>query len=271
MKRLHNPVPEAVERKISGVPCRVFRPSGAARGVFLHFHGGGMVVGAPELNDTANLDLCRRFGLAVVSADYRLAPEHPFPAGPDDGLAVAAWLVEHAEREFGSSRLLVGGESAGGYMAAITLLRVRDELRAAHRFIAANLVFGVYDWGRSPSQRGIRPTEAPDWLDPEGIEFFTDCFLPGLSDVERRAPAVSPAYADLRGLPPAIMTVGTTDHLLDDTLLLAVRWRAAGNHVELAVFPDCPHGFTAFPCELARRASERINGFIARALETATD
>jgi len=271
MKRLYSPVPEAVERRIAGVPCRVFRPQGAARGVFLHFHGGGMMVGAPELNDAANLDLCRRLGVAVVSASYRLAPEHPFPAGPDDGLAVAAWLVAHAEDEFGSSRLLVGGESAGGYMAAITLLRVRDQLRAAHRFAAANLVFGVYDWGRSPSQRGIRPVDAPDWLDPDGIRFFTDCFLPGMSDDQRRDPAVSPAYADLRGLPPAIMTVGTSDHLLDDTLLLAVRWRAAGNAVELAVFPDCPHGFTAFPCELARRASARINGFLERALDNSID
>ena len=78
-------------------------------------------------------------------------------------------------------------------------------------------MFGVYDWGRSPSQRGIRAASGPDLLDPVGIEFFTDCYLPGLTDDERRDPSVSPAFADLRDLPPALMSVGTSDHLLDDT------------------------------------------------------
>jgi acetyl esterase/lipase len=246
-------VPEAEPREIAGVPCRVFRPDGRARAVYLHFHGGGMVVGAPEMNDFSNREIARQHGIAVVSVDYRLAPEHPYPAGPDDGVAVARWLLEHAERELGSGRFVIGGESAGAYMSAAVLLRVRDELRAAERFIGANLVFGVYDWGGSPSQRGIRPHEGPDVLDPEGIRFFTSCYLPGRSEAERRDPAVSPAFADLRGLPSALMGVGTTDHLLDDTLMLAPRWAAAGNEVELFVAPDMPHGFLFFPCALTNR------------------
>jgi acetyl esterase len=88
------PVPEGVEREIAGVRCRTFIPDGPVTALYLHFHGGGMILGAPEMNDSGNLDLCRRFGLAVISVDYRLAPEHPFPAGPDDGVAVAAWLVQ---------------------------------------------------------------------------------------------------------------------------------------------------------------------------------
>ena len=108
-------------------------------------------------------------------------------------------------------------------MSAIVLLRIRDELHAADRVDGANLVFGVYDWGRSPSQRGIRPTAGPDLLDPVGIEFFTECYLPGLTDDERRDPSISPAFADLRDLPPALMSVGTSDHLLDDTLMLSPR------------------------------------------------
>ena len=98
----------------------------------------------------------RRTGMAVVSVDYRMAPEHPYPAGPDDGVAVAAWLLEHGEDEFGSARILTGGESAGGYMAAAVLLRIRDELGAIDRVDGANLVYGVHDWGRPPSQRGTR-------------------------------------------------------------------------------------------------------------------
>jgi len=253
MQRQSLAVPEAEARAIAGVPCRVFRPDGRARGVYLHFHGGGMITGSPEMNDIPNRELARQFGLAVVSVDYRLAPEHPYPAGPDDGLAVARWLVEHAEREFGSGRLVAGGESAGAYMAAAVLLRVRDELGAVDRFVGANLVFGVYDWGRSPSQRGIRPHQGPDVLDPESIRFFTDCYLPGRTDDQRRDPAISPAFADLRGLPPALLSVGTTDHLLDDTLVLAARSAAAGNEVELFVAPDMPHGFLFFPCAITTR------------------
>lgn len=239
---------DAEEHELGGVRCRVFRPDGPSRAIYLHFHGGGMVVGRPEMNDAGNRALARTHGVTVVSVDYRLAPEHPYPAGPDDGVAVAAWLLEHAEPELGPARLVLGGESAGGYMAAAVLLRMRDELEALDRVLGANLVYGVHDWGRSPSQRGIRPHEGPDLLDPEGMRFFADCYLPGLTDDERRDPAISPAFADLRGLPPLLCSVGSTDHLLDDTLLLASRASATDTPVDLFVAPDMPHGFGAFPC-----------------------
>jgi acetyl esterase len=263
MGRSYAPVPDAVPTEIAGVPCRVFRPDGPASAVYLHFHGGGMILGAPEMNDAGNLDLCRRFGMAVVSVDYRLAPEHPFPAGPDDGVAVAEWLLGKGADEFGSARLLTGGESAGGYMAAAVLLRIRDELGAADRVDGANLVFGVYDWGRSPSQRGVRPTGGPDMLTPEGINFFSDCYLPGRTDDERRDPSVSPAFADLRDLPPTLLSVGSADHLLDDTLIFAARSTAADNETELFVAPDLPHGFMAFPCGITDAWTERTRSWFA--------
>jgi acetyl esterase/lipase len=253
LERLMAPVPGTIERDVAGVPCRIFQPDGPATAVYLHFHGGGMIAGRAAMSDTGNRSLRDRHGMAVVSVDYRLAPEHPYPAGPDDGIAVARWLLEHGEAEFGSDRLLTGGESAGAYMAAAVVLRVRDELGAAHRLVGANLVYGIYDWGRSPSQRGIRPHEGPDLLDPEGIRFYCDSYLPGRTDDERRHPTISPAFADLHGLPSALMSVGTCDHLLDDTLVLATRWAAAGNDVELFVAPDMPHGFTGYPCGIATR------------------
>ena len=252
------------DQDVAGVPCRVFRPSGVATAVYLHFHGGGMMFGSPLMNDVGNADLSARHGLAVVSVDYRLAPEHPFPAGSDDCLAVARWLVEHAEEEFGARRLVIGGESAGAYYAALTLLRVRDELAAVHRFVAANLVFGAYDLGGTPSARGSRPSLAPDVLDDGLFGFLNECYLPGRTPDEARAPEISPLYADLDDLPPALFTVGSADHLLDDTLFMAARWAAYGNESELAVYPDCVHAFTGFPMELATRANERIDGFLAR-------
>jgi acetyl esterase/lipase len=269
MELSYFPSEEAELREIAGVPCRVFVPDGRASAIYLHFHGGGMMLGAPEMSDYSNVDLRDRFGLACVSVDYRLAPEHPHPAGPDDGVAVARWLLEHGEQELGATHLLVGGESAGGYMAAIVLLRIRDELDAVDRVLGANLVFGVYDWGRSPSQRGRRATDGPDLLDPDGIEFFTGCYLPDLTDDERRDPAISPAFADLHGLPPALMSVGTADHLLDDTLMLSSRWAAAGSDVETIVLPELPHGFMAVPCGLTEHWAKRTHEWFSARLGNA--
>lgn len=263
-------VPEALDREIAGVRCRVYLPDGSApRAVYLHVHGGGMVSGSPDVMDVPNLRMARDLGVAVVSPDYRKAPEHPFPAGPDDVTAVAEWLVEHAAGEFGVARLLMGGESAGAYLTAVVALRLRDRGRIA-AVAGLNLVFGIYDWGHTPSQRGRRPHDGPDVLSPEEIDFVTGCYLPGLTIEQRRDPAISPAYADLRGLPPMFLSVGTTDHLVDDTLLLAGRAAAAELDVELFVLPEMPHAFMAFPCTATTRWAERtaawLDGLIGRPL-----
>jgi acetyl esterase/lipase len=258
--------PEVEAREIAGVRCRIAVPEGPARAVYLHFHGGGMVAGAPEMMDLGSVHMARTFGVAVVSVDYRKAPEHPFPAGPDDGVAVAEWLLEKAESEFGSGRIFLGGESAGGYMTAAVLLRIRDDLGAADRILGANCVFGVYDWGRSPSQRGLRPHDGPDVLSPDNILWFTECYLPDRTDDERRDPAVSPAFADLSNLPPALFSVGSTDHLVDDTLMMAARYAAYGNDTELFVAPDMPHGFMAFPCGITAAWQQVTHAWITRVL-----
>jgi len=266
MKAFEAESPAGVDRDIAGVPCRVFRPDRPARAVYLHFHGGAMMLGSPLMNDVANADLSSRFDVAVVSVDYRLAPEHPHPAGSDDCLAVARWLVEQGEAEFGSARILVGGESAGGYYAAVTVLRMRDELDAIERVIGANLVFGAYDLSGTPSVRGARPSDVPDILTDGVFEFVNECFVPGLTPDECKVASISPLYADLHGLPPALFTVGSADHLLDDSLFMAARWAAYGNESELAVYPDCIHAFNAFPIDLSKRANERIDAFFERVL-----
>ena len=245
-----DPDPDAVDVEIEGIRCRTFRPSGAAKAIYLHFHGGGMILGAPEMNDGGNRAIAEGHDVAVVSVDYRLAPEHPYPAGRDDGMAVARWLVAHGEEEYGSARLILGGESAGGYMAATVLLGLRDE-GLGENVLGANLGYGVLDWGRSPSQRGLRASEGPDMLTPEGIVTFCECYLPDMTDDERRSPEISPAFADLAGLPPTLVSVGSADHLLDDSLLFAMRAAAAGSPVDLFVAPDMPHGFSAFPCAMS--------------------
>jgi acetyl esterase len=263
-----NPVPEGENREIAGRHCRVFLPENdTGTGVlYLHFHGGGMIAGTPEISDAGNLEISRRHGIPVVSASYRLAPEHPFPAGADDCFAVARWLLDSGEKEYGARRIILGGDSAGGYLAAAVLLRIRDELGAVGRIAGANLLYGVYDWGQNASHRGLRATGGPDFTSPESMTVCAEAYLPGRTDSQRRDPAVSPAFADLHGLPPALLSVGTSDHLLDDTLLLASRWSAAGGDVELFVGPDLPHGFNHFPCELTRRWAQRTAEWFDRVL-----
>jgi len=254
----------AVDREISGpggpVRLRTFVPD-QVDGVFLHIHGGGFVTGSPEMTDMLHEMLSKELNLAFVSVDYRLAPEHPYPAGPDDCEAAALWLLEHAERELGSARLLIGGESAGAHLAACTLLRLRDRHDAVDRFAAANLVFGIYDLSGTPSQRA----EQPDLLTVEQIEYFTELFTPGRSAEERRDPDISPLYADLHGLPPALFSVGADDHLVDDTLYMAARWQLADNQAELLVYPEGPHGCIGMP-SLFERWFATLTDFLRRAM-----
>ena len=244
------PSDRAVDRTIDGpdgkIRLRTFVPD-QVDGVYLHFHGGGWIIGDPEMMDQLNEIIADALNVAVVSVDYRLAPEHPYPAGPDDCEAAAVWLLEHAKDEYGSDRLLVGGESAGGHLSAATLLRMRDRHDAIDQFLGANLVFGIYDLSSTPSQRGIGMTPGEDILTVEGTAFFIDAFTPGLTPEERRDPDISPLYAELHDMPPALFTAGTRDLLVDDTLFLASRWARAGNDTELLVYPEGPHGCIAMP------------------------
>ncbi len=233
-------------------------------GVLLHIHGGGWMAGSPEMMDLLNEIVADKCNVAVVSVDYRLAPEHPYPAGPDDCEAAGCWLLEHAAEEFGSDRLLIGGESAGAHLAAVTLLRMRDKHSAAARFLGANLVFGAYDLSRTPSQRGVGIAPGSDILD--GTGFPLDLYLPGMSEEQRRNPDVSPLYADLRGMPTALFSVGSSDHLLDDSLFMSARWEAAGNETEVLVYPDTPHGCIALP-SVAGHFFPRLFDFLRHCLK----
>ena len=214
----------AIDRTLPGpageVAIRMIVPD-EVRGVYLHIHGGGWTLGAADQQDALLDFLATQLDVAVVSLEYRLAPEHPYPAGPDDCEAVAVWLVENAQNEFGSERLLIGGESAGAHLSAVTLLRMRDRHQAASRFVAANLVFGLYDFGLTPSVR--RWGDRNLVLSTPIIQWFADNFLGALSPDERQRPDVSPLHADLAALPPAFFTVGELDPLLDDSLFMASR------------------------------------------------
>ena len=170
-------------------------------------------------------------------------------------------MLEHGPERWGTDKMFIGGESAGGHLAAVTMLRVRDRLGAIDRVLGANLVFGCYDLRGTPSTFGNGGR--PDLLSPEVMLMLLGEFIPNMSEAERRNPDVSPLFADLSGLPPCLVSVGTYDHLADDSLFFAVRMAAAESPVELAVYPDSPHGFMFLPTEMTKTHTARLDAWIA--------
>ncbi|MGH7765095.1 MAG: alpha/beta hydrolase [Candidatus Dormibacteraceae bacterium] len=256
---------EAQDIEVAGragpIKVRVVRPAQPASGIYLHIHGGGWTLGAWDMQDVLLKAVAGGTGLCAVSIDYRLAPEHPYPAGPDDCEDAVDHLLEHGPKLFDSpAHFAIGGESAGAHLAVVTLLRLRDRHGIRGRIAGANLVYGAYDLSLTPSQRlwGDRNLI----LSGPIIRWFGDGFTSNRSLDARRDPDISPLYADLSDMPPALFTVGTLDPLLDDSLFMEARWRQAGHRTELAVYPEAIHGFTAFPYGLARKANERQLEFL---------
>lgn len=231
------------------VPVRIHTPThGRAAGVLLEMHTGGFYLGSAARSDLRNRQLVDTLGIAVVSVDYRLAPEHPWPAAPDDCETAALWLAENAEARFGTTRLAMIGFSAGSTLVAVTLVRLRN--RGVHAFGGAVLQCGTYDLSaRTPAGRLIAD------------EYFLSAFAGDAPD--RTLPDFSPVFADLEVLPPILMVVGTEDILLQDNLAMAARLVAAGVDVDLRLFPASPHAFTAHPTSMARAALTGIDDWLA--------
>lgn len=251
----------ARDRMIAGpageIRLRVLVPD-KVEAVYLHMHGGGFMLGQADHFDVMLDNIAQSCNVAVVSVDYRLAPENPYPAGPDDCEAAALWLTENCLAEFGSQKLLIGGESAGANLATVTLLRMRDR-HSFSEFCGAVLNYGVYDLSMTPSARNWG--ERNLILNSEIIRWFNQNYVPAGN---YREPGISPLFADLRAMPAALLTVGTLDPLIDDSLFMHQRWLAAGNPAELAIYPGGMHAFDAFPIRLARKAHTRIREFILK-------
>ncbi len=255
----HPPLDEARDMAIPGAPggpgrVRVIRPQGAARGVFLHIHGGGWSLGRPWHQDHRQKDLVEQTGCVSVSVQYRLAPENPWPACAQDCAAAARWLIDAAPETFGTDRLMIGGESAGAHLAASTLLAMKSQGRGG-AFSGALLSYGVYDMRMTPS--------AANWgarkliLSTPTIAWFAGNLA--IAPDNLTDPLVSPLFGDLADMPPALFQCGTSDPLMDDTAFMAARWQAAGNETRLTWYPGGVHAFDYFDTSLGVRArTERI-------------
>jgi epsilon-lactone hydrolase len=223
--------------KLGGVPVVLAAIDGLEpTGTLLHLHGGGFAVGSAQGSLGLATALARRTGLAVVSVEYRLAPEYPFPAAADDALAAYEALVE----KDGAERVVVSGESAGGNLAIGLLVAARD---AGLPLPAAILTLSpMTDLTVSGASFAGKAAVDPN-ITAQAIRNRVEDYLRGTDPAD---PRVSPAFADLRGLPPLLVQVGSHEVLLDDATQLAVRAAADDVAVTLDVTPGVPHVFQAF-------------------------
>ena len=238
---------------------RIFKPD-TIRAVVLEIHGGGWSLGTASSDDIQNGNMARTCKVALVSVDYRLAPESPFPACINDCKAAAKWLVNNAMKEFGTDKLFISGASAGGHLSAVTALYIRDSLHAIDKVRGVNLIYGCFDLSRTPSCR--MATDSTLILSKKYMDETYELVFHGWTEEQLQNPQYSPLYADLRNLPPALFTVGTADPLIDDTYFMEARWRLAGNKTYLATYPESSHAFNFFPSQMARTANEKMYQWI---------
>jgi len=247
--------------EIAGAPggpgrARLSGPRGQARGTYLHIHGGGWTLGSPEYYDEHNQRIAAATGCRVVSVQYRRAPENPWTACADDCEAAALWALDAFD---GPS--VIGGESAGAHLTAVTLLRLRERGLLA-RVAGVVLNYGVFDLRLTPSMANWGPRYLI--LSTPTVAWF--CGNLTADRVAAGDPVVSPLLADLSGMPPALFQVGTCDPLLDDTLFMAQRWHAAGGRADLAVYPGGVHAYDMFDLEIARNSRDRQDRFVNQML-----
>lgn len=244
------------------LPCRLLKPQNGkpVKSVFMHIHGGGWVLQDEKSQDVLLQDIADATGLLVISVGYRLAPEYPFPAGPQDCFDAAEWLVDNSEKEFGAHLGFVGGESAGGHLSvlvALHLLQSQETKYSSFKLKGLLLHFGAYDLSWTPSVYTFKKPETLI-LDRDLMEHFIEVFLPGMTPEEKKHPSVSPLYASLMGLnlPSALFTCGTEDCLLDDTMFMATKWMMAGGDTIVKIIPGGAHGYIMFPRSADETAEE---------------
>jgi acetyl esterase/lipase len=238
---------------------RVIRPQGGGgRGIYCFIHGGGWAIGSYDGQDSMLESIADNSGLVAVSISYRLAPEHPYPAATDDCEAAVLWVAREGLKRLGGDRLTIGGNSVGCQLAVVSMLRLRDRHGIAP-FVGANLQAGVFDVRLTPSCRNWG--DEPLILNTRDMTMFVKLFLSAGGDPE--SPDLSPIMADLRDMPAALFTCGTRDPLIDDTLFMAARWRAAGRRADLVIWPGAPHGFTLTATRQAKEGLKRMESFLA--------
>lgn len=257
-------VHEIRDLSAGGVPSRLYRPSARTDiGLLVYYHGGGWVIGSLDSHDAVCRSLANRTGHAVLSVDYRLAPEHPWPAAPEDALCALRWAYENAgDLGVDAERIAVGGDSAGGNLAAI----VSQQRPVPIRFQL--LIYPATDMTMSmPSHTEnaaapVLPREAMDW--------FIGHYLP--ADSDRKDPLASPLFAPdnlVKGAPPALIITAQYDPLRDEGEAYGRRLIEMGTNASIVRYHGMYHGFYSMPLLLddAESAHAISANMVKRALD----
>lgn len=232
---------------LGDIPLRLYRPVGLGdtSAALIYVHGGGWVIGDLDSHDKVCRGIAAQTPCRVVAMDYRLAPEHPFPAGLNDVIAAVSWIAGHADSlGIDRDRLAIGGDSAGGSMSAATCLHARDH---GPQLRAQVLIYPSTD--STPEVRlwpsRIENGEVPP-LTSDALKWFSTKYLPS-GDVDRRDWRLSPLYAEsLANLPPALVITAEYDPLRDEGKAYADRLAASGVSATFRNFPGQIHGFIEF-------------------------
>lgn len=224
------------------------RPRNAILPAILYMHGGGFVLGKPEMADDCLAGLAEASGAIIVAVDYRLAPEHPFPAPLDDCYTALAWLLaNHRDLSLDPQRVVIMGHSAGGGLAAALSIMARD--RGQYSLAGQVLIYPMLDHrtGSGQSPYPSRGTDTFSWL-PAPNQFCWDCLRGGYTLDDDSVGLFSPALQpDLRNLPPTFISVGSQDLFLEEDVDFAIRLSRAGVAMELHVYTGAPHMFDQVP------------------------
>jgi acetyl esterase len=262
------PVAEVCDQTIPGpggdIPVRIYRPDGSGLPILVYAHGGGFVFCDLDSHDGLCREIANRVPAVVVSVAYRLAPEHSWPAAADDFYAAAQWAAHNAPSLGGDAgRVAVGGDSAGGNLAAVTALMARD--RGGPTLAAQLLLYPVLaaDFDTESYRlfgRGYyNPRPAMQW--------YWDQYVPSKAD--RAHPYAAPLHAELHDLPPAVVVIAGHDPLRDEALAYVAELDAAGVRVTRAQFDGAIHGFMTMPSlDIAREARWRASGELSWLLGT---
>lgn len=245
------------EFKIGDIPSEwVDAPNVRHDRAVLYLHGGGYVAGSRYSHRSLTGELSRAARMRVLAIDYRLAPEHPFPAGLDDAVAAYEWLLAQG---LTPAQIAIGGDSAGGGLTMATLLALRER-----GLPQPAVAVCMSPWADLATEGESMRTHAhlDPMLHPPGFEMLARHYA-GTHDL--REPLVSPVYGDLSGLPPLLIQVGGREVLLDDARRLVARTLAAGGRAELEVWDHMIHVWQVFGfLPEARRAVARLGTFIRR-------
>jgi len=241
--------------EVGGVPVAwVTTPESNTNRVILYLHGGAYILGSITSSRALTLSFLCMSNARVLAIDYRLAPEHPFPAGLEDAISVYKWLIE--SEKIKPENIIIAGASAGGGLTIATLIKLRDE---GVPLPSAGIVISPWADLTCSSESFTQKEELDPWLTPEGLK---NCAILYGGNNDLRNPYISTVFADFKGLSPLYIQVGTSEILLDDSINLAEQAKAADVDVKLDIWENLIHVFAAFETPESQQARERIEKFI---------